>query len=1735
MDHRAVVGAVEGFARGVRSPRTVCPIRDGFFGGGSVDGELSDWLGRPVPPMLVFENPSISALAQYLVTGRSLGETPIRAKRNSASSNGKRAGSPIAVVGIGCRFPGASSPDAYWDLLREGRDVLTTLPESRRDQSGQTWASPLLRGGFLSEIDQFDARFFGISPREADEIDPQQRLLLEVAWETFENAGIAVRDLAGSRTGVFVGISSNDYLRLQARQGRQMSGHTATGNALAVASNRISYTFDFRGPSWAVDTACSSSLVAVHQAGKSLQQGECDLALAGGVSLILSPEVSSSFAQAGMLSPTGACHTFSALADGYVRGEGCGMILLKPLSKALADGDRIYGVLQGSAVSQDGRSNGMTAPNGSAQQAVIRQALHDAHITPGEIDYVEAHGTGTELGDPIEVRALGAVFAPEGSRDSALQIGSVKTNIGHLEAAAGIAGLIKVCLALDKQALPPHRLSGEPSPHIDWSLPLEIPTACTPWPRGSHVRRAGVSSFGFGGTIAHLILEEAPHPEPKLNGFVKRPDELTTEILTLSAKTEDSLREQAMSLAEFDSNFSLAEICHTANTGRTHFKHRLAVRAGNAGELRETLKAFAQTNTATGLATGKANRDFSVNWLFCGQGGQYLEAGKRLSQRHPIFREELDRCAEVLSKHWPRPLKTILWEDQKLWNSVDVQPAIFCLQYALSRLWTSWGIQPQSVLGHSLGEFAAACIAGVFSLDDALKLVTCRAKMIDRLPERGGMLAVFESAMKLRPLLSDLETEASLAAINGPRQTVIAGSDRAMEMLADRLKSAGIKTMPVRTTHAFHSPLVEPMLEDFAAVAKQIQYRPPQIPFLSSVTGNWANEAVACPEYWCRGLREPVQFYEATKHLISETPTYCLEMGAGSTLSSLMRFAHPKAQITALPGLTANPDEWDKLLSNLAKLYTAGADINWRSVSGKRHPIISLPTYAFAREKHWFADQLSGPIQSPKIAGGESGLALLGTRLDLSVPEHIFETDLNQHAYLRDHQVDDNVVFPTSGYLELALAAGESITKQRHWVQNLSIKRPLIWNVEEPCRVQIVLSQEEQGFGCKILRREEDRWQVYADCQLRPLNDLAPSPEKLPLEIPADGERLDIAEHYQICRDVGLEYGPAFQGLLQLTSHNREAWGQVAPPETLSSAGYLLHPAVLDSCLQVTAAALQQQVPQVWLPVQVENYRLFRTPTEDAVLQVHVELSSSENDPTQVVNLQIAEATGECIAEIEGLRLQSPRTMDPARVLFHEQWLPRIRTCDPSPTLPDLTPPQVEQHLLSQRNRILHNTGLQAHVPMLESLESLSTAWVVRTMRALRGEFTVGESFTTEELAEELGVVPAQVRLFNRLLEMLREENLLEHAGSTWTVCRAFPFGDPNADSHRLLQKKPAGSSELMLLQRCAQELPSILQGETDPLALLFPAKGDISAASVYRDSPGGQTLNALIAETVRVMSGTLAAGRGLRVLEIGAGTGATSEAALAELPPHRTRYTFTDIAPAFLAQAKNRFAKHPNMDFRALDIERDPLAQGFEPHTYDLIIAANVLHATLDLEQSLKNVRRLLRPGGQVLIVEGTRRVRWLDLTFGTTPGWWRFQDANLRADYPLLSAEGWRGILEKTGFDLPCVIDPLPSSERGRESENSILISRSALPIQDKVGVESPSVSTRRPDGWVVISDRQGVGRKLLEEFNKRREPARAAFASTDSEPRDVVRPDELGAWFQKTCSEITPAIWFFFGLWM
>jgi acyl transferase domain-containing protein/SAM-dependent methyltransferase len=902
--------------------------------------------------------------AKLTPTKRALLE--IRELRTRLAEAEKVLNEPIAVVGIGLRLPGGvRDSETFARLLWSGSDAVKEIPVDRwsldafYDENPDAVGKMITRyGAFIDDVDEFDAEFFGISPREAASMDPQQRLMLEVAWEALEDAGHSPSSLDGSRTGVYVGVANNDYGRALFSNTEAIDAYVSTGNAYSVVAGRLSYFLGLHGPSIAVDTACSSSLVAIHLACQALRLGECDLALSGGVNVILTPEMNINFSKAKMMAPDGRCKVFDAAADGYVRGEGCATVVLRRLSDALADGDRILALIRGSAVNQDGRSSGLTAPNGPAQEAVIRAALKSAQVEPKSINFVETHGTGTPLGDPIEVGALGAVFSNGRDAGHPLIVGSVKSNIGHLEAAAGVTGLIKVILGLQRREIPPNLHFKSGNPRIDWaSMPVTVPTKVMPWHEIGGRRVAGVSSFGFSGTNAHVILEEAPSPKSDACSVPDRP----LHLLALSARHQDSLLDIARKYeSRLTDEMAAADVCFTGNSGRSHFKHRVAIVGEKAGDIRRGLKAYINSIPNPSVCAGSARAERPrIAFLFTGQGAQYAGMGRSLYDTSPIFRRTLDECAQEFAAHLDRGLLELMFpadpETIPIDETIYAQPVTFSIEVALAALWRSWGIEPDVVMGHSLGEYAAAHVAGMLPLGDAVRLVAERGRLThNKMTNTGAMAAVLAPYKIVAAEIDRSAGALTVAAFNGPERHVISGPRVAIEAAVARLEKAGVEAKSLRISYAAHSGLIDPVLPLFKKVLETIEFQPARIPVVSNVSGSLGTDDMAHSQYWLSQMRAPVQFEKSISTLIEQGVTHFVELGPHPVLLGLGAECAPGANVEWLPSLRRDRADWCDLLESLQRLYVSGSDVDWVSFDkGYSRRRIALPTYSFRKIQHW--------------------------------------------------------------------------------------------------------------------------------------------------------------------------------------------------------------------------------------------------------------------------------------------------------------------------------------------------------------------------------------------------------------------------------------------------------------------------------------------------------------------------------------------------------------------------------------------------------------------------------------------------------------------------------------------------------------------------------------------------------------------------------------------------------------
>jgi acyl transferase domain-containing protein len=1188
---------------------------------------------------------------------------------------------PVAIIGAGCRYPGdITNVEELWRTVRDGIDGVTEVPRDRWDVDDYYSPDPQAvgrmvtrRGGFLSGIDRFDAAFFGISPREAISLDPQHRLLLETSLEAVENACIAPDSLANSKTGVFVGITTNDYLRLMQGIGADATEtYIGTGTALNAASGRISFTWGLQGPSVSVDTACSSSLVAIHLACQSLRAGDSDFALAGGVNVVLTPEPMILFSKWGMMAPDGRCKTFDAAADGFVRAEGCAMIALKRLSDALAAGDNILAVIRGSAVNSDGRSSGLTVPHGPAQEAVVRTALKDAGLEPDALDYIEAHGTGTPLGDPIEVEALGTVMNSGQRRQKPLLIGSIKTNIGHTESASGIAGLLKVVQSLRHEAIPPHRNFEKPNDRIPWaSFPIAVPTKLTPWPHGERPRRAGVSAFGFSGTNAHVILEEAPA------SATDSADTGAPTLVPLSARSDAALRELAANTAVFLSDNpgqSLGGTARTAATGRSLHSHRAAFVAASCQELEVELRAFAsgQPSASTSSHVLRSGERPRIAFLFTGQGSQYAGMGQGLYDAEPVFRDALDRCAALLTSRLQRPLLDVLFAadgEAKLTETGYAQPAFFSLQYALCELWRSWGIIPSIVMGHSVGEFAALCVAGAMRLEDGVALVAERGRLMQALPAGGAMAAVFASESQMDSMLAPFRTRLSLAAINAPDEMVISGDAEVLSDALDRFSAEGVKTRLLEVSHAFHSHRLDPMLDGLERFAAGVAFTTPRIPVVSNLSGKLLPKGVA-PDaaYVRRHAREPVRFADGIAALQTAGATMLIEIGPQPTLLGLAAKAEPGASWTLVPSLRRGRDDRKEMYAALGKVHVHGAIVDWKAVQAAlpsgRAP---LPTYPFQRERYWAqpsAATRGGGLMTSQPPGTHP---LLGVRQHVPGPGAQFLSEIRRDhpSFLADHVVFGNVLLPGTAYVEAALAAARVLAGGHLELEQISIEAPLALSADATELLHLTIEPWQRGTAAFVVQSTPkeaafDRpWKIHARGVIRRQRDPhATAMVRLGSVAEARAQctaMVDVEAYYARLASAGLTYGPAFRGIRALATGGDIAIGTLEAPAGQKDSPWILHPAILDAAFHLLGLALAAAAPdmsdRVYLPLGMEGVSVRRTVATQRVQAVAKLRPRSADAEIFLADLRLEDDAGEEIATITGLQLRPVEMHALARVL----------------------------------------------------------------------------------------------------------------------------------------------------------------------------------------------------------------------------------------------------------------------------------------------------------------------------------------------------------------------------------------------------------------------------------------------------------------------------------------------------
>ena len=1658
-----------------------------------------------------------------------------------------RVSEPIAIVGMACRFPGANDIESFWRLLEDGGNAVT---ERETDSSEGRWgmlfgdeshgSEGCRFGAFVDDIDHFDESFFRISPVEAKLLDPQQRMTLEVSWQALEDAGIDPGTLRESRTGVYMGISNDEYRMLVVESEKPTDAasclYALSGTNLNGTAGRVSFNLGLRGPCKAVDAACASAMVAINDAVADLQQGKADLAIAGGVQAILNGRIYELRADAMMLSPVGQCKTFDASADGYVRAEGCGVVVLKRLSEAERDGDRIWAVIRSSVVNHGGTGVGLTVPNTPALEEVMEDALAAAGIGPLEVDYVEAHGTGTEVGDPIEIDAVSSIYCRGRVADRPLLIGSVKTNVGHLESAAGVVSLIKAALAVRRGVIPKHLHFLNPNPAIDWdSLPLQVTTSTMEWPdRTGGPRIAGINCFGISGTNAHAVVEEyradgrkplgAPQAvavslptgtDMPLDGAAQPRG---ARILPLSARSGSALRELAgrylawldelgadASTAGITPESLLADAAWTAGVGRRHFDRRAGVVFRDAASLREGLEAAAER---TGDETVRASS--RVAFAYTGQGSQWAGMGRALYEAEPVAQAVLDRCEEVFREVRGTSLLDVMFGRAgavgDLGDTAWEQPALYALECALTALWSSVGVRPDVVLGHSVGEIAAAQAAGVFSLEDGMRFACARGSLMSGM-KAGAMAAVFAPPERVAAEVEAFNAASSgvpvsISGDNGTHQ-VVSGPAEGIQALSDRFDSESVRVVRLNTAKAFHSALADPILDDLEASLDGVAIEQPDVTFVSNLTGRAVESGQRLDgAYWRRHAREKVAFASGIRTLADSGVDMIIEIGPRSVLLPMALAAWPESSRASAPrvqGTLAGPPSEGAgagvggFAPAVAGAYEAGLPIRFEALfAGESRRRISLPGYPFQRSHYW--------LDAPKRRRGGTGHPLLGTRHDSAGGEVAFESELfvADPQWLEDHRVFGQVVVPGALYGAMATSASALLSGGPVIVEDMQLHSALVFpksaeDGDESRTIQFILDAPDQVSARRFRiysRGSGGDWTVHVEGRL-PLGAVAGDPaERIDLEgIKARLSPSDVAGYYRARAEGKVGLGPFFQTLRGLWSGPGEALGEVRLPEGAGGSGLDLHPLVLDGCFQVMGSARDLDGPHggiTFLPFGWERLSFTTGQLPERVF-CHVRLSeasreaeSQPGEPPEVLTgeMRIYDPDGLLLGIIGGYTVKRATRASllsagegVSDLLYEVVW----RECalaDGMPSADFFPAPGAVKAGAQTWSEYLAESGVDHddRNSLLRDLEQWSWSYALGTLDRLGWQRIPGAVVDSEELRERLGVLAEHGRLFRRILEMAaRAGALREKEDGTFLV--ELGSNDPwppdlpsDLDGHAavMLERYAHGQTETGLFRRSAAALPDVLHGREDPLTLLF-SSGEPTAADLYLKAPVARAANRMLEVAVRALVDSLPRGRRLRVIEVGAGTGSATASILPILPKGGFDYVYTDISAGFFSEAEARFGDGGGcIEYRPLDIEKDPVGQGFDLHGYDLIIASNVLHATRSLDETLDHCRRLLAPSGQLVALENLSGLGWMDLTFGQLDGWWRFAD-DYRPRHALASPSVWRQALGNAGFRQVEVL--------GVDEADTVTV-----PDKGVIVAQGPTEVTEPAGAWVVAGGASG-----------------------------------------------------------
>ncbi|WP_299876191.1 type I polyketide synthase [uncultured Cocleimonas sp.] len=1632
----------------------------------------------------------------------------------------------IAVVGMACRFPGeASSPDAYWDVLKNGKDVVTEVSSERwgtdfykhpnKKEPGKSYT---FAAGVLPQVDEFDAAFFGISPREAAQMDPQQRLLLELTWEALEDGKQIPQSLAGTQCAVYIGIASTDYAHRRMDDLSSLDPYSMTGNTASIASNRISYIYDLHGPSVSVDTACSSSLVALHQACNAIWNGDAPSAITGGVNMLLHPFGFVGFSKASMLSPRGRCRAFDATGDGYVRSEGSAVLFLKPLEDAEADGDPIHAVIVDTAINSDGRTNGITLPSTEGQAGLLETIYSRAGIHPNDLSYLEAHGTGTAVGDPLEAGALAKVLGRP--RKKSLPIGSAKTNLGHLETASGMAGLLKVILSLKNRAIPPSLHFEIPNPNIDFEADkLSVVTSFTPLRERKKPLLMGVNSFGFGGANAHIIVEEYKKEKIKTSQNTKKVKNKTLankqeqhaahSPLLLSSKSENALKAMAGQYRDLLQSASedFDDISYSAYKTRQKFDHGLAINADTVEEVVECLHAYSQGEIHTGATAGtkveiqnknSLNQDGGVKLalVFSGNGSQWQGMGCELLEKEPLFLETVLKINELINVYDDISLIDEFKASEgnsRLHLTEVAQPLLFALQVGVIIVLESKGLKADAVIGHSVGEVAAAWAAGALDLAQATEVIYRRSHAQGKTSGMGRMAAVAISESDANELISELllESDVSIAGINSPKSVTLSGSLESLQLIESNLKQNNVFCRILDLDYAFHSSAMDPVKNEIQTSLKELKPQKTKIEFFSTVSGDLFKGEELDANYWWENIRKPVLFSSAMGNMLDEGYQVYLEIGPHPVLRTYVNECSRAKDVSSLALTTIKRQSETKtgLLSALYSCYLAGCNLDEIVIFPKKvSQYVDLPHYPWQKERHWYSLTAEGS----DLVNRDRVHPLLGYRLKNHEACWENQVDVEILSYLNDHVVDGGAVMPAAAFVEMALAASnewfstDDGLKKQWEIENLEIRAPIV--LDHGKSLLFKLFPKDGSFIISSRDRlSESQWsENVVGRLLGKTNKKVPENYALNSFVTNSNHTISSKGHYKLTESVGLSYGPTFQGIEEVWVSSLSALAKIKSESQLNidNSLYLLHPALLDAGFQVLVDIFSNKIENgnqaALIPVQIGKLYYYSSSIEN-LSYLHVNVTK-QSPQSVVADYLLLDSDGAVLVELKDCRFRGVQLMRSAALLpacyeFQPFLMPLNDSASVSPVAePAVLVSNAVEFLKDHESTLQRDRHYQEVLPLFDLMVSMFAWQAIQTLNPK------GDEFTLQSLAEQAHIESVKLPLLSRLLEILVEDDLATFENEQWLLVASSDL--PSAEDIWLsvLGDSPVYLPELMLLGRCGKHLADVLQNKIDAKSLLFSNKSSIQE-HWSGASPSNLSMNLALRDILSEIVSDWPANKRLRVLEIGGNYTEISQQILPVLPEEQCDYLYVHHDEELLLKADFSLEDWDFVNTQQIDLSQDISNSLLNDAKFDIVIAANTLYRSDDCAKAQENIKKVLSPKGVMLLIE-RQSDRFMDMTFGLQADWWIHTSDVTRPSPLLMTANSWRSDLKDLGFDqVELLVEPEATGDVGA----FMVIANH----NHTVAIEKTATKENEIQNWMILKDDDEISSSLshavITELNK------------------------------------------------